>query len=35
MLLKQIFKYYPKEEYCSFTKNELIKYLCKYYLFPN
>jgi hypothetical protein len=35
MLLKQIFKYYPKEEYCIFTKNELIKYLCKYYLFPN
>ena len=35
MLLKQIFKYYPKEEYCIFTKNKLIKYLCKYDLFPN
>ena len=35
ILLKKIYEYYPKEEYCIISDNKLIKYLCKYDLFPN
>ena len=35
IILKKIYEYYPKEEYCIISDNKLIKYLCKYDLFPN
>ena len=35
MLLKEIEKNFPKEEYCILTDNKLIKYLCKYDIFSN
>ena len=35
MILKKIYQYYPKEHYCIISENKLIKYLCKYELFPN
>ncbi len=35
MILKNIYQYYPKENYCIISENKLIKYLCKYELFPN
>ena len=35
MILKNIYQYYPKENYCIISENKLIKYICKYELFPN
>ena len=35
MILKKIYQFFPKEEYCIFTPNKLIKYICKYDLFLN
>ena len=35
IILKYIYKFYPKENYCIISGNKLIKYLCKYELFPN
>ena len=35
MLLKEIEKNFPKEEFCILSDNKLIKYLCKYDIFSN